>query len=159
MAGSSATDVGLPDAAAPRRPDLQRDRVRARSSAGPAAIGCSMFGALVAHGDRPVHADPPRGGHADPGPVGLDVRDGPRRRADVRGLHAHRPEQRPGRAARDGDQQPDVLPAGRRHGRAGAHRDDLRDDGWPRSCRASSPRAGVPPEVGGRWPAAAGSTR
>ena len=30
--------------------------------------------------------------------------------------------------ARDGDQQPDLLPAGRRHGRAGAHRHDLRDD-------------------------------
>ena len=51
---------------------------------------------------------------------------GPRCRTDVRGLHPDRPERRAGRATGDGDEQPDVLPAGRRHRRPGDHRHDLR---------------------------------
>ena len=48
--------------------------------------------------------------------------------------------------ARDRDQQPDVLPVGRRHGRPGHHRHDLRDDvdeEAPRQLAA----ADLPPEL------------
>ena len=102
--------VGLPDAAAARRAHLQRGRVRSdREPDGPvpdAHLRCARR-----HVDRPVHAHPPPRRHAAPGPVGLDVRDRPRRRPDLRGLPARRPEQRRDQAARDGDQQPHVLPA------------------------------------------------
>ena len=85
-----------------------------------------IFGALVVMAVGPVHAQPPRGGHADAGAVGLDVRHRARRRTDLRGVHADRPEQRSRRAPRHGHQQPDLLPAGRRDRRPGDHRDDLR---------------------------------
>ena len=85
-----------------------------------------IFGALGDHGERAVHADPAAGRHAAPDPVGLDVRDRHGRRPDLRGVPAHRPEQRRGPADRDGDEQPDLLPAGRRDGRSGADRHDLR---------------------------------
>ena len=111
--------VGLPDAAAARRADLQRRRVRAdRQPDGPlpaAHVRCARDDV-----DRAVHAHPPPRRHADAGPVGLDVRDRCWCRPDVRGVPAHRPEQRRDPAARDRDQQPVVLPAGRWDGRAGA---------------------------------------
>ena len=72
---------------------------------------------------------------------------------------ARRPEQRAGRAARDGDQQPDVLPAGRRHGRPGHHRDDLRDLAGRGAARGSSPRPASRRRSAGRWPVAAREPR
>ena len=57
-----------------------------------------------------------------------------------------------------GDQQPDLLPAGRRDGRARADRDDLRDE--PRRGAAAPARAAASrPRSVARWPVAAGSTR
>ena len=49
------------------------------------------------HCGRPLSADAAARGHAGPGALGVDVRDRHRRRPDVRGVPAHRPEQRPGR--------------------------------------------------------------
>ena len=64
-----------------------------------------------------------------------------------------------GRAARHGDQQPDLLPAGRRDGRPRADGDDLRDEPQPTSCRASSARPASRPRSVARSPIRAGSTR
>ena len=107
-----------------------------------------MFGALVVMAIGLFMLSHLRADTPHPGPVGLDVRHGPRRRTDVRGVHADRPEQRPGRAARDGDQQPDLLPAGRGHGRAGDHGHDLRDDAVRGA--AAPARGGQRPARGGR---------
>ena len=125
VGGSSATISGYQMLPAARRPDLQRgdgrpDRQPDR------ALSAPVVRRARGDGPRAVHAQQPPRRHAHPGPVGLDVRDGRRRRSDVRGVHDRRPEQRPGRADRHRDQQPDLLPVGRRDGRPGSHRHDLR---------------------------------
>ena len=56
-----------------------------------------------------------------------DARDRHRRRADVRGVPAGRPEQRAGPPDRRRGQQPVVLPAGRRHGGPRDHGHGVRD--------------------------------
>ena len=78
------------------------------------------------HGRGPVHVEQPASRHPDPGIVGLDVRHRPGCRSDLRGIHTRRPEQRSRRAVGNGDEQPDLLPAGRRDRRPCHHRDDLR---------------------------------
>ena len=55
--------------------------------------------------------------------------------------------------ARRGDQQPDVLPAGRRHGRPGHHRHDLRVDAARGGAAGSSRRPGCRPRSPVRSPA------
>ena len=85
----------------------------------------------------------------------LDVRDRARRRTDLRGVHADRPEQRAGRAARDGHEQPHVLPAGRRDRRPGDHRHDLRVAPDRGAARASWPRPASRPRSAVRSPAVA----
>ena len=66
-----------------------------------------------------------------------------RRRPDVRGVHPRRPEQRPHRPARHGHQQPDLLPAGRRHRRPGHHRHHLRLGHGRTGAAAGRRRAGA----------------
>ncbi len=146
--------VGLPDAAAPRRAHRQRRGVGPdRQPDGP--LPAADVRRARRHGDRAVHAHAPAGGHAAAGPVGLDVRDRDRRRADVRRVHADRPEQRPGRAARDGDQQPDVLPAGRRDRGARDHRDAVRLDAVAGAAAPAGRRRASRRRSAGRWRAAA----
>ena len=57
---------------------------------------------------------------------------------------------------RVGGQQPDVLPAGRRHGRAGDHGHGVRDVAGERAAGRDRGRAGVPPRVGARAGGGAG---
>ena len=69
-------------------------------------------------------------------------------RSDVRRLHLDRPEPRFRRTVGDRDEQPDVLPAGRRHGRPRHHGHHLRDDG---RGGAAAPADGSGRAARGRW--------
>ena len=62
----------------------------------------------------------------------------PRHRPDHGGVHDHRPERGAVAEARRGDQQPDLLPSGRRHGRPGHRRNGLRANTRRRRRRSRS---------------------
>ncbi len=85
------------------------------------------FAALVTTAVGLARADAAPRRHAAAAAVAGDAGDRPGRRADVRGVPAHRPEQRAGPPDRLRGQQPVVLPAGRRHGRPGDHGHGVRD--------------------------------
>ena len=127
VAGASATESGLPDAAAPRRPDPVVHRRRHPRVADRPLQGDHPERPR-ADGRRPVADDQPDRHDAAAGPVGLDVHHRPGHRPDAVGVHDRRPERRAVPAARRGHEQPDVLPPDRRVGRPGHRGHGLRHD-------------------------------
>ena len=114
-----------------------------------------LFGALVTTAAGLAMLTQLRADTPLPLAVGVDVRDRHRRRADVRGVPADRPEQRPGPAdRRRRRQQPVVLPAGRRDGRPRDHGHGLRVVADARGARRRWVRRGA---ARGRCGALAGS--
>ena len=109
--------------------------------------------ALLLLAVRPLPADEHPARYAAAAAVAVDGDRRPRDRAVVRGLHAGGAERRPGARPRDRDEQPDAVPAGRRHGRPGDRRHDLRLDPARGDARQLV-EAGVPPEFADQFASA-----
>ena len=135
--------VGLQPAAAAGRADRQRHRVGPDRRPHRIATSCSSS-ARCAPGGRPVPVDRPPRRHR---PADALVLDGHRRaghRAVVRGLHADRPELGSAARGRHRDEQPDLLPADRRHGRADHRGHDLRQSAHRGDPGPAGGKSGVP---------------